>query len=115
MWGKQILWEKLELAFELMEVAERNCCDSCSSLSRIDLFQLDTPSAGKSQIVMIFEERAEEGKSVSHTLRLTKEEYLQQLANYCALRTHLRKEKKMSAANLAIDLRLHDLAFIAIE
>ena len=107
-WGKQLQNAKLQLAFELLELAERTCCDASSSLVRIDLAQLDDPSAGRAQIVMIFEER-----NFTHTLRLTPRNYLQELANYRTLRTYMRE--KQNFKNSIIDLRLSNLAFIAAE
>jgi hypothetical protein len=111
LWGVQLADDNLQLAFELIRLADRHCCDACSSLLKIDLSRLHAASAGRSQIVMVFEERSSPSKIFTHTLRLTSKNILQELANYCTLRDYFRKNPK-SQKNSLIDLRLANLAFI---
>jgi POTRA domain, FtsQ-type len=126
LWGCQLSDERIKTAFNLLQVATEECCDRFSSLSRIDLSQMDAPSIGRCQIAMIFEERSisrekEEKKWVTrpYILRLTPTGYHQELANFLQLRKYLRTDKKFISEEhskaVMIDLRLSDLAFIALE
>lgn len=114
-WGEKLTDDKLNTAFELLELANRFCCDSSSSLVSIDLSQSDAPSSGRAQIVVAFQE--EGGRS--HIVRLTPAHYHQELANYQELRRYLRSEPKYNQPNpsktVVIDLRLADLAFISMD
>lgn len=124
-WGEKMESEELELAFSLLALVSHYCCDSTSFVSRVDLSHLHAPSYAKREIVLVIEERLPkvmEGKSFiwanTHSLRLSPDNYRQQLANYITLRTYLREHERPvmeGGSRLSIDLRLPELAFITRE
>ncbi|WP_130589769.1 hypothetical protein [Neochlamydia sp. S13] len=101
-----------------------------SYLSRVDVSQAFADSKGKRQIVAILDEQVEKtdqaGKLVkgiaSHILRLSVDNYRQELANYLQLRPLLKYhmedaegggvEKLLKFKPLVVDLRIPALAYI---
>jgi hypothetical protein len=131
-WGKPIRGKQIDLAFALLNLASLYCCDGMTSLSLIDLSRAFSLSCGQRQIVVGFEEKTvvkSEGKPViivsTRILRLSPDNYRQQLANYLMLRPYLEKRENgllngslegiVQAKPIIVDLRLSDLAFIASE
>ncbi len=133
-WGAPIRTRQIDFAFALLELVNHHCCDSMSSLSRIDVSAISALSYGQRQIVLIFEERIPkmvEGAPIlwttTHLLRLSPDNYHEQLANYLVLRTYLREHEKpikivgsqpgsiLKGNRIIIDLRLSELAFITKE
>lgn len=122
-WGNVLEGKRVDLAFNLLKLAARYCCDELTSLSRIDVSDAFAPSYGQRQIVLVFEEKIGkviDGKPVflnyTRILRLAPDNYSQQLANYLELRKYLRQNNGNGTAKTTIiDLRLSDLAFIEME
>lgn len=132
-WGKRLRGRRIDLAFTVFEYATNHCLDETCSLRSIDVSKAFAPSCGQRQIVLVFEDSAEkvvDGNIVlsiyPRILRLSTENYRQQLANYTVLRNHLRKNESetglsqgqgpiVNAKATVIDLRLSDLAFINAE
>jgi hypothetical protein len=128
-WGKQIKGKRLDLAFHILKMLQRKCCDGTSSVRQIDVSRAFALSCGQRQIVVTLEERSVkkvENKPVfvvsMRILRLTPENYPQQLANYLQLKPYLNEQDKKSLSAVTegsihlkptiIDMRLSDLAFI---
>lgn len=132
-WGNQLGGPRIQLAFSLLHLALGKCCDEYASLTKVDVSQAFALSYGQRQFVLVFEDRIPrlvEGKPVtiihSHLLRLSPENYHQQLANYLVLRSYLRQQDRsrhlsaetsstVTAAPTTIDLRLSELAFFSTE
>lgn len=126
-WGQQIQGIKCRLALYLMNFISENCG---SFLNRIDVSKALDDSYGQRQIVVILEDHVEKmiGSEnsvtfiVPHILRLSVDNFRQELANYLALRPILREKKlEVSAGNtekvlrsepIIIDLRIPELAYI---
>lgn len=130
-WGTILSGKEIELAFSLLALTP-TYCDDLSSLCRIDVSRAFLPSNGEREIVMILEDRMTrvvEGESLicvyPRLLRLSPENYREQLGNYTNLRTYLRKKEYgaippekgivRQAKALMIDLRISDLAFFVKE
>lgn len=124
LWGKALKGSRIDLAFSLLELLKEHCCDPISSLIRIDVSNAFAYSYGRRQIVLEFSDKMQkvvEGNPTIETrkeiLRLSPENYEQQLANYLLLRSHLREKNETAkiANTIVIDLRLSELAFISTE
>lgn len=134
-WGNILQDEKLDLAMSLLHLAANYVCDENTSLRRVDVSNAFAPSYGQRQIVLIFEEkmnRMNEGMPIVYSyprmLRLSPDNYREQLANYLELSKFLRQQdsKAMPALSMPtagilkmkatiIDMRLSELAFIETE
>jgi len=131
-WGEALHSETMKLAFDLLELSAKYCCDENSNLLRIDVSKAFAPSYGQRQIVMEYEDQASrvvDGHPVyiisQRFIRLAPETYKQQFANYLTLHNHIRKQEKsmpiadagtiIKAKATLIDLRLSELAFIDNE
>jgi hypothetical protein len=129
-WGKPLQEIKCKLALYLIDLLSTHCCSEYSYLSRVDVSQAFADSKGKRQIVAILDEQVEKtdqaGKLVkgiaSHILRLSVDNYRQELANYLQLRPLLKyhvedaeegeAEKLLKFKPLVVDLRIPALAYI---
>jgi len=128
-WGAVIKDNRTDLLFAVFDVVSRHCCNEMTLLRRIDISKAFAPSYGQRQIVLELEERCTrmvDGQpalcSYPRMLRLSPDNYQEQLSNYLVLRTHLKQqedksqlvyaEKILRANMMVIDLRLSDLAFI---
>ena len=128
-WGEPIKGKRINLAFNILKMIQRHCCDGTASLCQIDVSRAFALSCGQRQIMVTLEERSV--KTVENNpilvistriLRLTPENYPQQLANYLQLRPYLSEQdkKNLNAGSegsihlkpTIIDMRLSDLAFI---
>jgi len=130
-WGTTIHGKRKDLAFALFHDAPQYC-DAYSCLCCIDVSQAFATSNGQRQIVLLLEDRflkRIDNETVlciyPRLLRLQDDNYRQQLGNYLNLRSYLRgKDATMPltgsgtikrAKATIVDLRLSELAFIAIE
>lgn len=129
-WGVSLEGLQVELAFSLLDYLETKLCRSTCYLKRIDVSKAYALSCGQRQIVLILEDRIEHtvnGKTTLYLLprilRLNTDNYLQGLANYIVLNTHLLQQEQLLLMPNAqpmvrlplkiIDLRLPQLAFIS--
>jgi len=130
-WGKKITGEKIDLAFSVLALTAQNSDDKMS-VRRIDVSNAFASSNGKRQIVITLEDRiirVIDGDAVlcvyPRVLRLSTENYKQQMTNYTTLRSYLREQDRVNPLSIKgkvqqakptiIDLRLSDLAFIAAD
>ncbi len=121
-WGKPLQSTRATLALHLYKLITTQCCGERSQLLRIDVSKAQALSYGQRQIVVIMEERIEKNQGLfvyPRMLRLSTENYRQELANYLILREHLNRAPEETAqtgtvlAPLAIiELRVPHLAFI---
>lgn len=131
LWKKRLTGKRKELAFTLLHLAPQYC-DESSSLRSIDVSQAFALSDGQRQVVIKLEDRflrLVKGQAILYVypriLRLSEDNYKQQLGNYLILRSYLREKDLVSLASpkgaveeakaVIIDLRLSELAFFAVE
>ena len=124
LWGGSINGLRGTLALDLLNLLSTHCCTKDSRLVRLDVSKAAFPSCGQREIVAIFEDvieysDKEEIKTLQFTrlLRLSPENYRQELANYVVLRQTMMERDKINGENrkgetTIIDLRLPHLAFI---
>jgi len=101
-WGKCLKIEKLKLGLELVKRLAQ-----FPNVQKIDVSKSNAPSYGQREIVVTINTG-----SKSQILRLSRENYSQQLANYRELEKHLQDEGAGEPV-LVIDLRVPSLAFIS--
>jgi hypothetical protein len=129
-WGQPIQGIKSKLALYLIDLITENCCTANTHLTRVDVSHALADSCGQRQIVVIMEDHVERmGASgqvstviIPQVLRLSLDNYRQELAHYLTLHPHLleRSLKKLGETTDAmvrttpaiIDLRIPQLAFI---
>lgn len=127
-WGKPIKDIKCKLAIYLVDLITEHCCKEGSYLIRVDVSDALADSYGQRQIVVIMEDHLEkmgengisEKVALPQLLRLSVDNYRQELANYLELRSHLHKESLSKLVDhsekindpIIIDLRIAELAFI---
>lgn len=129
MWGREIKGIKSQLALYLIDLITENCCTENSFLTRVDVSNALADSHGQRQIVVTIEDYVEKESTgntiriiIPQLLRLSIDNYRQELANYLALRPLLHEqgfkmlpessEKLIRAPSQIIDLRIPDLAYI---
>lgn len=127
LWGSSVSGKRKDLAFELLDLSS-HYCDEFSSVSCIDVSNAFASSDGQRQIILMLEDRflrVVDGQTIlciyPRILRLRQENFLEQLGNYCRLRTHLREQDRTAplsgkgvmqqAEAVIVDLRLSELAF----
>lgn len=128
-WGTSIQGKKIDLALNVLNYASKHCCSKVSHIQRIDVSKAFASSFGQRAIVIILEDRIEkekDGVSYLHIspriLRLSVENYTQELDNYLILQSYLLDQESnknfVESQNIAkqeaqiIDMRLPSLAFI---
>lgn len=129
-WGKQIKGVKSRLALYLLDLITENCCKENSFLTRVDVSNVLADSYGQRQIIIMIEDHVEKNTVDKNTtkiiipqvLRLSVDNYRQELANYLALRPIVheqvlntlaeKSEKMIRVPSQIIDLRIPDLAYI---
>lgn len=116
-WGIPLKSRYAEVALALLNFVSEHCCSETLHLRRIDVSHAFSPSYGQRQVVIVMEnyaEKEEGGRTIlqiqPHILRISLENYRQELANYLTLREYLQKEKESQP--LIIDLRIPHLAFL---
>lgn len=129
-WGKAVKGPCLEKAIALLKYIEEECSSKNSSIVRIDASQAEAPSCGQRQMIVLLEEKIERviaGKpaitSHSRLLRLTSENFKEELKNYTILRKYLQKNEQANESLkeegmakkgvLIIDLRIPNLAYLS--
>lgn len=129
LWGKTIDSRRVDLAVDLIRLLNNTCCNAYRSVSKVDVSKAYARSYGQREVIIVFDtwiEKEAEGKQVliqqPHVLRLSTQDYQQELANYLALSAHLRdQELKVAVDNSQnlirlepkiIDLRIPHLGFI---
>jgi len=115
-WGSVLEGAKSQLAFSLLKAFNEHFAIEGCSVRCIDISKAFAVSCGQREIVITLDERAE---SLSRrVLRLTVENYSEQLANYLVLRQELNKrfmdaqDLPSSISRLVVDMRIPKLAFI---
>lgn len=124
-WGQPIQDIKCKLALYLIDLVHANCCKNGLQLLRVDVSNALADSYGQRQIIIFLEDhrikKELSGKVhesvIPHLLRLSVDNYRQELANYLELRSVLYSEKfkkftEKGAEPIVIDLRIPELAFI---
>lgn len=126
-WGTPLQSKKVNLAFSLLDLVIRQCCNEFTYLSRIDVSKAYALSYGQRQIVIVMEDHFEkevDGQPLLNVykriIRLSTDNYAHQLKLYPPLQEYFKKSeilKNPLQKNKAtvIDLRLTDLAFITTE
>lgn len=124
-WGEQIKGIKSKLALYLIDFIQENCCAETSTLARVDVSNALADSFGQKQIIAIIEDRLEKKSDdkelvvIPQILRLSTDNYRQELANYVALRPELLdkaredSQKMQDITPIVVDLRIPELAFIS--
>lgn len=130
-WGESISGKRKDLAFALLDLSSQYC-DELSSVSCIDVSNAFAPSDGQRQIILVLEDRllrVVDGQTIlcihPRILRLRPDNYLQQMGNYCRLRSCLRERDRalplpgkgtiQQAKGVIVDMRLSELAFFHTE
>lgn len=123
-WGSSCSGSKFDIVFSLMALVAQNLDDPQVCIQRIDVSRAYHPSQGQRQIVIILEEQTTKivnGRPVTiaspYLLRLSLDNYRDQLANYLVLRQHLKNTNHLHTTEnrmTVVDLRLSDLAFISL-
>ena len=115
-WGMNLIeQEQIKLAFEVLKCATSLCAQHSFILKKIDVSQAFADSCGQRQIVLVHEEvqKLSSSPPKKTILRLSVEDYPQNLANYLALQRELEK-RSSNFSSAIIDLRIPHLAFIKI-
>lgn len=114
-WGEALQGKKAELALELYELIDQNICTDQHHLLHIDVSNAFALSYGQRQVVVMMEAHPD-SRNFSHAqqrfLRLSAENYRQELANYLALDEYLAKQSGVLKPQI-IDLRIPHLAYIS--
>ncbi|MBA3604090.1 MAG: FtsQ-type POTRA domain-containing protein [Parachlamydiaceae bacterium] len=122
-WGMKITGNRIILMQELLEDISRQDYADGFRLTRIDVSKAYSKRCGEREIVLFFEESIENGienkvcKNLQLTLRLSPDNWHEQLTNYQSLRQKLRNEARGVSEigkpfRFIIDMRLSQLAFI---
>jgi RNase P protein component len=128
-WGSTIDSRRVDLAIDLIKALNQSCCDAYRSIGKVDVSKAYARSYGQREISIVFDtlvEKMVEGKQVlvmrPHLLRLSTQDYQQELANYLVLAKKLREEEMNVAVEnsetmiksepIIIDLRIPHLGFI---
>lgn len=131
-WGRPIHDRRLELALEVNSYISKRFSGEQIILKKIDVSQAYASSYGQRQLVVVFEEarknsKARNSKPINqqHMLRLSTENYKQELLNYRVLKKEILSSDKIPAISegengllnpllepIIIDLRVPRLAFI---
>jgi hypothetical protein len=101
-WGEKITTPEVALALELRKMIDKEFPQQ--KLISVDVSRAFARSAGKRQAVIVFEK-----EGVNHILRVTANNFPQQLANYKQL---VASNKLTTTASTTIDLRLNHLAYL---
>lgn len=130
LWGIPMKEGRAKLALSLLKKICKHCCDSTCHVVKIDVSKAFASSYGQRQIVVVMEEQMEKKQGdrlvlcyFPHILRLTKENFLQELASYNNLKPYLRQQHAFQnnesalgeichADPIVIDLRIPQLAFV---
>ncbi len=123
--GYPIKTRQLSLAKGLLNYLTRNICSDTCQLKRIDVSHAYASSYGQKQIIVVLEEKIEKIKNkrsvLSHhvrILRLTSDNYEQELKNYLVLQNYLAEKIKPTNSDKmqsnVIDLRIPQLGFIKV-
>lgn len=128
-WGKAIKGIKSKLALYLIKLITESCCREYSFLTRVDVSNVLADSYGQRQIIVSIEDDIEHTDEkgqhariiLPYLLRLSVENYRQELGNFLALRPFLHeqgsrqlKESSVRVEPIVIDLRVPELAYIQI-
>lgn len=131
-WGQQFKGMKSRLAIYLIDLITENCCTGSSFLTRVDVSNALADSYGQREIIVIMEDHIELTNSeksqivliVPQMLRLSVDNYRQELANYLVLRTFLREKnfsikteeinQSIRSKPILIDLRIPKLAYVKL-
>lgn len=101
-WGAKLTAPEVKLAMQVKELVDQEFPKA--NLSVIDVSRAYARSAGKRQIIVILKP-----EDKTHILRLTSQNFPQQLANY---RTLAESGKLSDYTSISIDLRLDHLAYL---
>jgi hypothetical protein len=108
-WGTKVKNEKFQLAMDIHKLIEYHF--SNSRLKHIDVSKAYVPETGSREIVVSFDDIIQKQKQhmcCPRLLRLSNEDYYQQLANYLAIKPLLNDKVQL----VVIDMRLPQMAFI---
>jgi hypothetical protein len=128
-WGTPLETRRTDLGIELLNLVTSQCCTSKHVLTQLDVSKAFAPSYGQREIILVFENKLEKeskGTSVliqySHLVRISTENYLEELANYLTLAEYLQTEELKVATTdsaplvkyepIIINMRIPHLAFI---
>jgi|688.fasta_scaffold42751_2 hypothetical protein len=102
-WGEPISGLHAELVLNLMALFSSEPLSNKTPLKQIDVTKASDLSYGQRQIIVILKGRADQ------ILRLTPQNYKQELANYLVLHPYFKRQKK----DYIIDMRIPHHAFIS--
>jgi hypothetical protein len=111
-WGEPIKGIKIKLALYLIQLLSQSCCGKNFQLKRVDVSHVLADSNGQRQIIVTIEDRQEQGRSRQQILRLSMNNYRQELANYLVLRDKILKSYSQQDESVILDLRIPELAYM---
>jgi len=128
-WGTRLQGKKTRIALHMLKLLSENYAKEGTLIRRIDVSKAFAPSYGQREIVVILEDRREKSYNSNsylyiypRTIRFSTNRYLQELADFGALRDRLNKMGEPSEAasqstvwkapGMLIDMRIPQLAFI---
>lgn len=120
-WGFQFNQDKFLLARQVQEAIDRIGIGSQAAIRRIDVAKAFSKNFGQREIVVVIEEFAagkQEGRdrSLLITLRLAKDNWLEQLASYHQIKQKIQKDFASTyeaSVSYIVDMRISQLAFMA--
>lgn len=113
LWGKKLTGEKGELAMEIFKLLRMHFLGDYFALLKIDVSKAYASSYGQRTILVKLETKREENGVLnisSHLLRLSTNNFKQELANYKAMTPFFETQTKKGET--LIDLRVPHLAYV---
>ncbi len=119
-WGMKITGNRMSLVQELLKEFSQHDYTESFRLTRVDVSKAFSKRYGEREIVLFFEEsigsehEIKSSKNLHLILRLSPDNWQEQLTNYQKLRQNLRAEalKVGKSLHFIIDMRLSQLAYI---
>ncbi len=115
-WGHAIDGPKAKLALNIFKYLTAFCCNEQMQLQRLDVSKAYALSYGRREIVVILENKMEREGGVhmcQYFLRLSADNFPQELANFLALYKKYLYSKSSAVKSIIIDLRLSRLAYLS--
>lgn len=123
-WGEKVEEEKLQLALKVLKILQKTYVSEEISVESVDVSHAFSSNYGAREFTVTLSKKIDcfvgsekTQKQQSRILRLTAENYLQQLANYQSLSFYIDKDaelcKEGKASFVVIDMRVSKTAFIS--
>ncbi len=124
-WGQRLQGSQIDLVWHLLKYLNAFCCNERVQIRKIDVSKAYASSYGSRQAIIILEEQKSENGTIHlypQVLRVTAENYPQELANYLALKKGVLDRRKSTNTakaqetivepSIVIDLRASHLAYL---